>query len=115
MNVIGFNDPAKIGTFGAQGEVLSRTLNQIPFVNATAGLHDYIFNANPDLSFTLWNLPTMLPAAILAIPAALNNPNIYWLTQMRLQKMKAKPVDPQSTIRPTTPSIFTSVELGGSK
>lgn len=58
-------------------------MNQVPFINATAGLHDYFFNSNQDLNFSLWNVPTMLPAAALAIPAALNNPNISWLTQVK--------------------------------
>jgi Possible hemagglutinin (DUF637) len=80
MNVIGLNKP---GSVLSQGGTVSRALNQVPFVNATAGLHDYIFNANQDLNFTLWNVPTMLPAAALAIPAALNNPNISWLTQVK--------------------------------
>jgi hypothetical protein len=103
MNVIGFNDPDRVGSFGAQGEFLSKTLNRIPFLNASAGLHDYIFNANPELNFTLWNVPTMLPAAVVSIPAALNNPNIYWLTQMKLSTVESKPPAPQSVIRIANP------------
>ena len=49
MNVIGLNKP---GSVLSQGGTISRALNQVPFVNATAGLHDYIFNANQDLNFT---------------------------------------------------------------
>lgn len=80
MNVIGLNAP---GSLLSQGGGVSRALNQVPFINATAGLHDYFFNSNQDLNFSLWNVPTMLPAAALAIPAALNNPNISWLTQVK--------------------------------
>jgi hypothetical protein len=97
MNVIGFNDPKKIGTIGAQGGAVSRALNEIPFINATAGLHDYIFNANKDLNFTLWNVPSMLPAAALSIPAALNNPNISWITQVK---------QPESVKQPNMPSLI---------
>ena len=81
MNVIGINEP---GSIISQGGGLSRTLNQVPFVNATAGLHDFFFNANEDLNFTLWNVPSMLPAAAISIPAALNNSNISWITQVDL-------------------------------
>jgi len=75
MNVIGLN---KSGSVLSQGGTVSRALNEVPFINATAGLHDYIFNANKDLNFTIWNVPTMVPAAALSIPAGLNNPNISW-------------------------------------
>jgi large exoprotein involved in heme utilization and adhesion len=80
MNVIGFNQP---GSFGSQGGPLSTTLNKVPFINATAGLHDYIFNAEA-LPFTTFNnIWTMPASALIAIPAALNNPNISWLTQVK--------------------------------
>jgi hypothetical protein len=98
MNVIGFNDPAKIGSIGAQGGILSRTLNQVPFINATAGLHDYMFNSNPELNFTLWNVPSMVPAAALSIPAALNNPSFSWITQIK-RPLSTKPESEQSVIR----------------
>jgi hypothetical protein len=98
MNVIGFNDPAKIGSAGAQGNAISRVLNQVPFINATAGLHDYIFNSNPNLNFALWNVPTMVPAAALSIPAALNNPNFSWITQIK-QPNSANLPPIQSVIR----------------
>ena len=44
-NVIGLNDRADAGSFFAQGSPLSDTLNHVPFINATAGVHDFIFNA----------------------------------------------------------------------
>jgi len=87
---------------------VSRTLNQIPFVNATAGLHDYIFNANRELNFTLWNVPTMLPTAIVSIPGALNNPNIYWLTQVKQPTTGTSPLLPSSVIRIANPTPQTS-------
>ena len=78
MNVIGFN-----GTNSplAQGGPNSQLLNNIPFVNATAGLHDWIFNASPALNgwFAVLNVPTMIPAALLSIPAAINNPSLSWM------------------------------------
>jgi large exoprotein involved in heme utilization and adhesion len=100
MNVIGLN---KLGSLLSQGGTVSRALNQVPFVNATAGIHDYIFNANPDLNFTLWNVPTMLPAAALAIPASLNNPNIFWLTQIKQPSTDIKSPAPPSIIRVDNP------------
>jgi hypothetical protein len=95
MNVIGLNKP---GSAFSQGGALSRTLNQIPFINATAGLHDYIFNSNPDLNFSLWNVPSMVPAAALSIPAALSNPNFSWITQVK-RPNSLNPLPVQSVIR----------------
>ena len=100
MNVIGLNEP---GSLLSQGGTVSRALNQVPFINAIAGLHDYIFNANPDLNFTFWNVPTMLPAAAAAIPASLNNPNIHWLTQIKLPSAVTKLPVPASVIRVDNP------------
>ena len=94
MNVIGLN---KSGSVLSQGGTVSRALNEVPFINATAGLHDYIFNANKDLNFNLWNVPTMVPAAALSIPAGLNNPNISWVTQIK---------QPESIKPPTIPSLI---------
>ena len=99
MNVIGLNEP---GSLLSQGGTVSRALNQVPFINAIAGLHDYIFNANPDLNFTFWNVPTMLPAAAV-IPASLNNPNIHWLTQIKLPSAVTKLPVPASVIRVDNP------------
>lgn len=112
MNVVGLNEP---GSWLSQGGTLSRAINEIPFVNATAGLHDYIFNANPELNFTLWNVPTMLPAAVVSIPAALNNPNIYWLTQIKLPTAEPKPPVPPSVIRIANPLLPVSVTPKESK
>jgi hypothetical protein len=95
MNVIALNTP---GSALSQGGILSRTLNQVPFINATAGVHDYIFNANTELNFTLWNVPTMLPAAALSIPAALSNPNFSWITQVKQSDLTRQP-PAQSIIR----------------
>ena len=94
MNVIGFNSP---GSFGSQGGTLSRALNQVPTINATAGLHDYIFNADLLKQTTFNNIWTMPVSALFAMPAALNNPNISWVTQIK-QPDSAKP--------PTVPSVI---------
>lgn len=112
MNVIGLNEP---GSLLSQGGAVSRVLNQVPFVNATAGLHDYIFNANPGLNFTLWNVPTMLPAAAVAIPASLNNPSIYWLTQIKQPSAVTKLPVPPSVIRVDNPVPLAPATEGGSK
>lgn len=74
-NVIGYNGP---GNLCSQGTFCSRALNLIPFINATAGFHDYIFNARLLEQSWLTNLGTMLPAAGLAIPAALDDRTINW-------------------------------------
>ena len=105
MNVIGLNAP---GSLLSQGGGVSRALNQVPFINATAGLHDYFFNSNQDLNFSLWNVPTMLPAAALAIPAALNNPNISWLTQVK-QPDGITSAPPWSTT--TLPSVQSIIRI----
>ncbi len=82
-NVIGLNDSADPGSFFAQGSPLSDTLNHVPFINATAGVHDFIFNAKW-LPFDAWTNPLMMPpAALFAIPAALGNNNINWITVMK--------------------------------
>jgi filamentous hemagglutinin len=109
MNVIGFNKP---GSFGSQGGTLSTTLNLAPFINATAGLHDYIFNANllPQTAFN--NIWTMPASALIAIPAALNNPNISWLTQVkRLESQKFPLV--QSVIRINADALPQKTETAG--
>ncbi|MDE2325097.1 MAG: DUF637 domain-containing protein, partial [Betaproteobacteria bacterium] len=81
-NVIGLNDKAAAGSIFAQGSLLSNALNQIPFINATAGVHDFIFNDG--LKFDALTNPLMMPpAAFLAIPAALGNNKINWITTIR--------------------------------
>lgn len=87
MNVTGYN---KAGSIFSQGSTISRALNLVPFINATAGLHDYIFNANPDLNLNIWNVPTMLPAAPLSTLASLNNQNISWVTQTNSNSLSMK-------------------------
>ena len=94
MNVIGFNSP---GSVGSQGGTLSRALNQVPTINATAGLHDYIFNANLLEQTMFNNIWTMPASALVAMPAALNNPNISWVTQVK---------QPDSVKPPTVPSVI---------
>jgi hypothetical protein len=43
-------------------------------------------------SFTLFtNVSTMLPAAAFAIPASLNNPNIFWATQINTNVITSSP------------------------
>ncbi len=112
MNVIGFNSP---GSVGSQGGMLSRALNQVPTINATAGLHGYIFNANLLEHSSINNVWTMPAAAVIATPAALNNPNISWITQIK---------QPEPAKQPTVPSLIrvdanittqNAVSTGGSK
>jgi hypothetical protein len=108
MNVIGFNQP---GSWGSQGGTLSRALNQVPTVNATAGLHDYIFNAQWLEQTTFNNIWTMPASALVAIPAALNNPNILWVTQIKQPESTRTPVV-QSIIRINSNSLITDALVG---
>lgn len=62
----------------SQGSPLSLALNLLPFVNATAGAHDYLFNAYRELPFDYLNVPSMLPAAAFSIAASLNDPAVVW-------------------------------------
>ena len=77
-NVIGLNRP---GAFFSQGGTTSNLLNRVPFINATAGFHDWIFNASPTLYtwFPVLNVPTMIPATLISIPAAINDPSLSWM------------------------------------
>jgi filamentous hemagglutinin len=111
MNVIGFNQP---GSWGSQGSTLSRTLNQVPTINATAGLHDYIFNANWLEQTTFNNVWTMPVSAVFAIPAALNNPNISWMTQVKQPNSIKVPVV-QSVIRISDSPLKTDALVGEQK
>ena len=76
QNVIGLNKPMS-GDFWEdlpkQGGPVSKALNMVPTVNATAGLHDYWFNKPNPLNFKIWNVPTMLPAAAISISASIGN------------------------------------------
>jgi filamentous hemagglutinin len=109
MNVIGLNRAD--GLF-SQGGSVSRVLNRIPFVNATAGLHDLIFNRAPDLNFALWNLPSMAPAALLSIPAGLNHPDLVWIPQIKHRQQKAEGLQPlRSVSKGLTPDERTPLTL----
>ncbi|NMM07118.1 filamentous hemagglutinin N-terminal domain-containing protein [Polaromonas sp.] len=105
-NVIGFNGP---NSAFSQGGQISQTLNRVPFINATAGFHDWLFNANPKFNdwFSVLNVPTMIPAALLSIPAALNNPNLSWVLVNGAPYNLNYPNRP-----PTTPSAFRISETG---
>jgi hypothetical protein len=112
MNVIGYN---KLGSLGSQGGTLSRALNQVPTINATAGLHDYIFNANLLDQTPFNNIWTMPASAVVSIPAALNNPNISWMTQVKQPDSIKVPVAP-SVIRIDSNTAPTSAaRTGGAK
>ena len=76
QNVIGLNEPLSgdfLEDLPKQGAFVSKVLNIIPTMNATAGLHDYWFNKPDSLNFTIWNVPTMLPAAGISIAASIGN------------------------------------------
>jgi hypothetical protein len=74
-NVIGLNEPLTgkfFEDFLKQGGALSKALNVIPTMNATAGLHDRWFNGPNRLVFTPFNNEgTMLPAAAISIGASI--------------------------------------------
>ena len=56
----------------SEGSLFSRIMNQIPYVNAMAGLHDFITNDHY-LGKTLFtNKPTMLPAYALTVAGSLD-------------------------------------------
>ena len=75
-NVIGVNNSDALIP---QGGLVSKILNYVPFINATAGVHDYIFNSKLLDQTTFNNIATMVPSATVAIPAALGNPNLNWI------------------------------------
>ena len=73
-NVTGQNEA---GHVCSQGSTCSKLLNNIPFVNATAGAHDFWFNipgTTLDVTNPIHNISTMLPAAVLSITASLSDP-----------------------------------------
>ena len=86
-NVIGEN---KLDAFIPQGGVVSKTLNYIPFVNAVAGAHDYIFNSGALPFNFVTNVGTMVPSAIIAVPAALGNANLNWIGTTNLNMVNRK-------------------------
>jgi hypothetical protein len=56
-----------------------------PFIKATAGIHDYIFNAG--IPFNAVMNPLMMPrAALFAIPAALGHNNVNGITTLKLPR-----------------------------
>ncbi len=111
MNVIGFNEP---GSWGSQGGTLSRALNRIPTINATAGLHDYIFNAQWLEQTSFNNVWTMPVSAAASIPATLNNPNISWVMQSKnFNSIKVPAM--QSVIRINTNTLKTNAFAGEEK
>ena len=87
QNVVGYNGP---GSIASQGSAISQTLNVVPFINATAGVHDYIFNSKLLDQTTFNNIATMVPSATVAIPAALGNPNLNWIGTTNLNADKKK-------------------------
>jgi filamentous hemagglutinin len=80
-NVIGFN---QLGSIFSQGGFISKSLNLIPFVNGTAGFHDWLFNSGTVQMNGFTNIVTMLPAAAFSIPAALDNPSWSWITNYKI-------------------------------
>ncbi len=101
QNVIGLNEPLNgawyaPSNFFKQGGILSRALNLLPTVNATAGLHDYWFNApQPQgLDFTLINnVGTMLPAAAISMGASLGNLTQGWQSNPMALYLLTQPYD----------------------
>jgi hypothetical protein len=76
MNVVGNND---LVSACRQGSVCSEALNLIPGLNATAGLHDYWFNAPGHPEFTWYNnVGTMLPATVISYSAIIGNLTQEW-------------------------------------
>ena len=83
-NVVGKN---VAGSPCSQGTTCSKVLNLGPFINATGGFHDYIFNHGWLPMNTLTNVGTMIPAAAISIPASLNSPIYNWqLTPKKEEK-----------------------------
>jgi RHS repeat-associated protein len=71
-NVIGLNNPLEgsfWGDFGSQGGPLSRALNLVPGINATAHLHDWWFNSGTLTFNVATNIGSMLPAVAIAYAA----------------------------------------------
>lgn len=101
QNVIGLNKSLEgawysSANFFKQGGMLSRALNLVPTVNATAGLHDYWFNApQPQgLEFTLVNnVGTMLPAAAISMGASIGNLTQGWQSNPMVLYLLTQPYD----------------------
>ncbi len=92
MNVVGDNDTSHTCS---QGTACSKALNTVPFINATAGFHDWLFNGEtPVLRHTDWNnIWTMPASALIAIPATMNDPSLSWLVNSS-QTYKIEPPPP---------------------
>ena len=81
LNVVGINEAltGEFKDFFRQGGVLSKALNMLPTMNATAGLHDYWFNKPGGPDFNLFtNVATMLPAAAISTGAVIGNYTQDW-------------------------------------
>lgn len=83
QNVIGLNEPLKgswyaPGNFFKQGGLLSRSLNLVPIMNATGGLHDYWFNSGQLNWNPINNVGAMLPAAAISTGAVFGNLTQGW-------------------------------------
>jgi hypothetical protein len=89
QNIIGLNNPEDANSIFVQGSTLSKTLNYTPFINATAGFHDYIFNSGMPFNFAT-NVGSMIPSAAVSIPAALGNPNLSWIGTINLNAVNKK-------------------------
>jgi hypothetical protein len=82
INPVGFNEELT-GNFwadlGKQGSPLSKFLNVVPFIRATAGLHDFWFNVpgHPEQNF-INNYGTMPAAAVISAGAVLGNFTQGW-------------------------------------
>ena len=57
-----------------EGQLISRIMNKIPILNATAGLHDSWFLGISDIRFTFFNWPTMPPAFAISTFSTLHGP-----------------------------------------
>ena len=97
MNVVGFNEPLTgdwVQDLGKQGSGISKVLNMVPTVNATAGLHDYWFNPGNSnrLAFTTFNnVGTMFLAAPISIAASIGNftqGNESWIFTMYMTQSR---------------------------
>ncbi len=89
-NVIGQNEA---GYLCSQGTTCSKVLNYVPFVNAAAGWHDWIFNANPDgldVNELSQNVGLMIPAAAIGIGASLNYPSILGVLYQKYDDKEEK-------------------------
>ena len=71
-NVTRAFDGKGVRAWDQEGALLSRMLNDIPYVNAMAGLHDYITSDQYLGMNYLTNFPTMAPAYALTVAGSLD-------------------------------------------